>query len=101
MTHMDNPLRLLHPQVVDDRGLGGRFAVARPESYGSPESYRWFEGGSETVGDFLGRPENQSGRWVVLDGAEPHLFEWDLPRKAWVDCGRRFVAAEAIREAAK
>lgn len=91
---MSNSLQNLHQSLIDEAG----------GSFGFVCIWRRGETGDDarkcTVGEWLSRPENQSGTWLIDGGwggpPGPIHVRWDESAQAWENggyCGRGFLKA--------
>lgn len=83
---MSDPLRRLPTNLVNERGMSPGVHIARPGSKPSDENYR-----KCSVGEFLSRPENQSGEWLIDGGwgGPPGAIKvsWDDDSQDWENLG--------------
>ena len=88
---MSNPLRNLSPTLIGEDGGGfGFVCIWRDGDHG--DSAR-----KCTVGEWLSRPENKSGTWLIDGGwggpPGPIHVRWNEVEQAWDNggfCGHRF-----------
>lgn len=85
MSDQINSLGNLPDDLINENGGGFGFVLIwRHESKDSSAR-------KCTVGEFLSRPENQIGTWLIDGGCGPPLgpieVDWDDARKCWVNRG--------------
>ncbi len=90
---MSDVLKKLHPTLIAENGGGfGFVCIWRMPRDGSDSARKC------TVGDWLSRPENQSGTWLIDGGwggpPGPIHVRWNEADQAWDNggyCGRGFA----------
>lgn len=92
---MDTLRNLPEALITENGGAFGFVCIWRADRSGDGDSARH----GVTVGEWLSRPENQSGTWLIDGGwggpPGPIHVRWNEAEKAWENggyCGARFAS---------